>query len=77
MSLMKRGDSWALRTSGDALYDTAMKHSAQAFRIPQMLSEQSSKNFGIYQSKENHATQTWSLRGRAEHFFNDGIKAEP
>lgn len=28
-----------------------MKHSAQAFRIPQTLSEQSSKNFGIWQSK--------------------------
>lgn len=50
-SLMKSGESVLLRTSGDVLYDTAMKHSAQAFRIPQTLSEQSSKNFGIYQSK--------------------------
>lgn len=26
MSLMKRGESWALRTSGEVLQDTAMKH---------------------------------------------------
>lgn len=49
---MKRGDSLVLRPSGDVLQDTTTKHSAQAFRIPQTLSEQSSKNFGIWQSKQ-------------------------
>lgn len=37
-----------------------MKHSAHAFRIPHMLSEQSSKNVGIYQNRHmtSVATQT-------------------
>lgn len=52
MRPMKRGDSLVLRTSGETVQETAIKHSAQAFRIPQMLSEQSSKNFGICQNKD-------------------------
>ena len=64
----KSGESLARRPSGDVLWDTAMKHSAQAFLIPHALSEQSSKNFGSYRSKQNHATQTWSPEGRA-HLF--------
>lgn len=63
MSLMKRGESWVLRTSGEVLQLTAMKHSAHAFRIPHMLSEQSSKNVGIYQTSKsysNMSTCRWS-----------------
>lgn len=57
MRLMKRGDSFDRRTSGDVQFETTMKHSAQAFLMPHRLSEHRSKNLGICESS---------------HWFNDG-----
>jgi len=48
MRLIKRGDSFERRTSGEVELETIMKHSAQAFLMPQRLSEHKSKNLGIY-----------------------------
>ena len=50
MRLMKRGDSFVRRTSGDVQFETTMKHSAQAFLMPHRLSEHRSKNLGICES---------------------------
>lgn len=47
MRLMKRGDSFVRRTSGDVELETIIKHSAQAFLMPHRLSEHRSKNLGI------------------------------
>lgn len=61
MRLINRGDSFARRTSGEVELETIMKHSAQAFLMPHRLSEQRSKNLGIYeiqnQSKLLHVVQ--------------------
>lgn len=48
MRLMKRGESFARRTSGEVELETIMKHSAQAFLMPHRLSEHRSKNLGIW-----------------------------
>lgn len=48
MRLMNRGDSFERRTSGEVELETVMKHSAQAFLIPQRVSEHRLKNLGIY-----------------------------
>ena len=52
MRLMKRGDNFERRTSGEVELETIMKHSAQAFLMPQRLSEHRSKNLGIYFKKK-------------------------
>lgn len=51
MRLMKRGESFARRTSGEVELETIMKHSAQAFLMPHRLSEHRSKNLGIWKKK--------------------------
>lgn len=51
-----------------------MKHSAQAFRIPQTLSEQSSKNFGIWQSKQIVLLSHTEV---GQHYPKDAVKASP
>lgn len=45
---MNRDESFVRRTSGDVAEDTVMKHSAQAFRTPHTLSEQSWKKRGSW-----------------------------
>lgn len=54
MRLMNRGDNLERRTSGEVEFETIMKHSAQAFLMPQRLSEHRSKNLGIYGKIKSH-----------------------
>lgn len=54
MRLMNRGDNLERRTSGEVEFETIMKHSAQAFLMPQRLSEHRSKNLGIYVKIKSH-----------------------
>ena len=53
MRLMKRGDSFVRRTSGDVQFETTMKHSAQAFLMPHRLSEHRSENLGICERRKS------------------------
>lgn len=53
MRLMKSVESLVRRTSGDVAEETLMKHSAQAFRTPHTLSEQSWKKRGSCTGKEH------------------------
>lgn len=55
MRLMKSVESLVRRTSGDVAEETLMKHSAQAFRTPHTLSEQSWKKRGSCTGKEHSA----------------------
>ena len=75
ISVMKRGQSLALQTSGDMSWATTRKHSAQAFRIRYTLSVQSSKHFRSYQSKQNRAALSHPEQGRAS--LSDAVEAEP
>ncbi len=58
MRLMNKGDNLVRRTSGEVQFETTMKHSAQAFRIPHRLSEHRSKNFGIWGEDKENDTKT-------------------
>ena len=48
IKLINSADNLVRRISWHVAHETAMKHSAQAFRTPHTLSEQSWKNLGSY-----------------------------
>lgn len=56
IKLMNSADNFVRRISWHVAQETAMKHSAQAFRTPHTLSAHSWKNLGSYKQKATAVT---------------------